>query len=57
MFLRENNCQFVIFAKHVFVMGAFSEMEHSVTHTLVTASKKLSTSQEAMDNRLNEISN
>ena len=38
------------------VMDAFSEMRPSVTHTLVTALTKLSTSQEAMDNRLNEMS-
>ena len=38
------------------VMDAFSEMGPSVTDTLVTALTKLSTSQEAMDNRLNEIS-
>ena len=37
-------------------MDAFSEMGPSVTDTLVTALTKLSTSQEAMDNRLNEIS-
>ena len=38
------------------VMEAFSEMGPSVTDTLVTALTKLSTSQEAMDNRLNEMS-
>ena len=38
------------------VMHAFSEMGPSVTDTLVTALTKLSTSQEAMDNRLNEMS-
>ena len=38
------------------VMDAFSEMGPSVTATLVTALTKLSTSQEAMDNRLNEMS-
>ena len=38
------------------VMDAFSEMGPSVTDTLVTALTKLSTSQEAMDNRLNEMS-
>ena len=32
-------------------MDAFSEMGPSVTDTLVTALTKLSTSQEAMDNR------
>ena len=37
-------------------MDAFSEMGLSVTDTLVTALRKLSTSQEAMDNRLNEMS-
>ena len=37
-------------------MDAFSEMGPSVTDTLVTALTKLSTSQEAMDNRLNEMS-
>ena len=37
-------------------MDAFSEMGHSVTDTLVTALTKLSTSQEAMDNRSNEMS-
>ena len=36
-------------------MDAFSEMGSSITDTLVTAFTKLSTSQEAMDNRLNEI--
>ena len=36
-------------------MDAFSEMGPSVTDTLVTALTKLSTSQEAMDNRLNEM--
>ena len=35
------------------VMDAFSEMGPSVTDTLVTALTKLSTSQEAMENRLN----
>ena len=38
------------------VMDAFSEMGPSVTDTLVTALTKLSTSQEAMDNRSNEMS-
>ena len=38
------------------VRDAFSEMGPSVTDTLVTALTKLSTSQEAMDNRLNEMS-
>ena len=38
------------------VMDAFSEMGPSVTDTLVTALTKLSMSQEAMDNRLNEMS-
>ena len=38
------------------VMDAFSEIGPSVTDTLVTAVTKLSTSQEAMDNRLNEMS-
>ena len=38
------------------VMDAFIEMGPSVTDTLVTALTKLSTSQEAMDNRLNEMS-
>ena len=38
------------------VMDAFSEMGPSVTDTLVTALTKLSRSQEAMDNRLNEMS-
>ena len=38
------------------VMDAFSEMGPSVTDTLVTALSKLSTSQEAMDNRLSEMS-
>ena len=38
------------------VMDAFSEMGPSVSDTLVNALTKLSTSQEAMDNRLNEIS-
>ena len=38
------------------VMDAFSEMGPSVTDTLVTALTKLSTSQEAMENRLNEMS-
>ena len=38
------------------VMDAFSEMGAAVTDTLVTALTKLSTSQEAMDNRLNEMS-
>ena len=38
------------------VMDAFSEMGPSVTDTLVTALTKLSTSQEAKDNRLNEVS-
>ena len=38
------------------VMDAFSEMGPSVTDTLVIALTKLSTSQEAMDNRLNEMS-
>ena len=38
------------------VMDAFSEMGPSVTDTLVTALTKLSTSQEAMDHRLNEMS-
>ena len=38
------------------VMDAFSEMGPSVSDTLVTALTKLSTSQEAMDNRLNEMS-
>ena len=37
-------------------MDAFGKMGLSVTDTLVTALKKLSTSQEAMDNRLNEMS-
>ena len=37
-------------------MDAFSEMRPSVTDNLVTALTKLSTSQEALDNRLNEIS-
>ena len=40
----------------VSVMDIFSEMGHSVTDTLVTALKKLSKSQEAMDNGLNEMS-
>ena len=38
------------------VMDAFSEMGPSVTVTIVTALTKLSTSQEAMDNRSNEMS-
>ena len=38
------------------VMDAFSEMGPSVTDTLVTTLTKLSTSQEAMDNRQNEMS-
>ena len=38
------------------VMDAFSEKGPSVADTLVTALTKLSTSQEAMDNRLNEMS-
>ena len=38
------------------VMDACREMGPSVTDTLVTALKKLSTSQEAMENRLNEMS-
>ena len=38
------------------VMDAFSEMGPSVTDTLVTALTKLSSSQEAMDNRLYEMS-
>ena len=38
------------------VMDAFSEMRPWVTDTLVTALTKLSTSQEAMDNRINEMS-
>ena len=37
-------------------MDAFSEMGASVTDTLVTALTKMTTSQEAMDNRLNEMS-
>ena len=37
------------------VMDSFSEMGPLVTDTLVTALTKLSTSQEAMDNRLNEM--
>ena len=39
-----------------YVMYAFSEMGPSFTDTLVTALTKLSTSQEAMDNRLIEMS-
>ena len=38
------------------VMDAFSEMGPSVTDTLVTALTRFSTSQEAMDNRLTELS-
>ena len=38
------------------VIDAFSEMGPSVTDTLVTALTKLSTSQKAMENRLNEMS-
>ena len=38
------------------VMKAFSEMGPSVTDTIITALTKISTSQGAMDNRLNEIS-
>ena len=38
------------------VMDAFSEMGPSVTDTLVSALTKLSMSQEALDNRLNEMS-
>ena len=38
------------------VMDAFSEMGPSVADTLNTALTKLSTSQEAMDSRLNEMS-
>ena len=38
------------------VMDAFSEIGPSVTDALVTALTKLITSQEAMDNRLNEMS-
>ena len=37
-------------------MDAFSEIGPTVTDTLVTALTKLSTSQEALDNRLNEMS-
>ena len=37
-------------------MDAFSEMGPSVTDTLVTALTNVSASQEAMDNRLNEMS-
>ena len=37
-------------------MNAFSEMGPSATDTLVPALLKLSTSQEAMDKRLNEVS-
>ena len=40
----------------VSVMDAFSEMGSSVTDTLGSSLTKLSTSQEAMDNRLNEKS-
>ena len=39
-----------------FVMDEFSEMGLSVTDTLVTDLKKMSTSQEAMDKRWNGIS-
>ena len=38
------------------VMDAFSEIGSSVTDTLVTAPTKFSTSQEAMESRLNEMS-
>ena len=38
------------------VMDAFGEISPSVTDTLVTVLRKLSTTQEAMDNRLNEMS-
>ena len=38
------------------LMNVFSEMGLSVTDTLVTALTELSTSQEAMNNTLNEIS-
>ena len=38
------------------LMKAFSEMGLSVTDTLVTALTELSTSQEAMNNTLNELS-
>ena len=37
-------------------MDAFSEMGPSVTDTSVTALTKLSTSQKAMHNRLNDMS-
>ena len=37
------------------VMDAFSEMGPSVTDTVFIAPTKMSTSQEAMDNRLNEM--
>ena len=37
-------------------MDALREMGPSVTDKLVTALTKLSTSQEALDNRLNEMS-
>ena len=60
----ENLCNFVrkklpihnLCKRDDFVMDAFSEMGPSVTDTLVTALTKLSTSEEAMDNRLKEIS-
>ena len=38
------------------LMDAFTEMGHSVTDTFVTALTKMSTSREAMDNRLSETS-
>ena len=38
------------------VMDAFSEMRPSLTDTLVTALTELSTRQEAMDTKLNEMS-
>ena len=46
----------MIFAKHGSVMDAFSNKGPSVTDTLVTALTNLSKSQEAMDNKLNEMS-
>ena len=41
---------------HNSVMDAFSEVGPSVTETAVTALTKLSNSQEAIDNRLTEMS-
>ena len=54
--LQDNSCQFIISETDDSVIDASTEKVLSGTDTLVSALRKLSASQDAMDNRLNEMS-